>query len=93
MAISWRWIFNTPYGPIEQITSLFGFESLNILSSPQFAWIATVIGDVWKTTPFIALIILAGLQTIPNDLYEAFRLEGGKPKQALIYITLPILKP
>ena len=54
---------------------------------------ATVIGDVWKTTPFLALILLAGLQTIPEDLYEAFRLEGGKPIQAFFKISLPLLKP
>ena len=49
--------------------------------------------DVWKTTPFIALILLAGLQTIPSDLYEALRLEGGHPQQALRRITLPLLQP
>ncbi len=92
MALGWRWIFNTPHGPIEQIISLLGFESINILSNPNIAWIATVIGDVWKTTPFIALILLAGLQSIPNDLYEAFRLEGGSSRQALFNITIPLLK-
>ncbi len=93
MALGWRWIFNTPYGPIEQIFKFLKLEPINILSDPNLAWISTVIGDVWKTTPFIALIILAGLQTIPDDLYEAFRLEGGKPKQAFFRITLPLLKP
>ncbi len=93
MALSWRWIFNTPYGPIDQILNLIGFNNLNILSNPSLAWVGTVIADVWKTTPFIALILLAGLQTIPVDLYEAFRLEGGSPKQSFLYITLPLLKP
>ncbi len=93
MALGWRWIFNTPYGPIDQISSLIGFGTLDILSNPDLAWIATVIGDVWKTTPFVALIILAGLQTIPSDLYEAFKMEGGSPLQSFIKITLPLLKP
>ncbi|WP_320667739.1 sugar ABC transporter permease [Prochlorococcus sp. MIT 1307] len=93
MALGWRWIFNTPYGPIEQIISLFNLEALNILSNPGVTWIATVIADVWKTTPFIALILLAGLQSIPYELYEAFRLEGGNKIQAFIKITLPLLKP
>ena len=93
MALGWRWIFNTPYGPIEQISSLLHLNSVNILSDPNLTWIATVIGDVWKTTPFIALILLAGLQTIPNDLFEAFRLEGGNPRQALFKITLPMIEP
>ena len=68
-------------------------QNINILSNPDSAWIATVFADVWKTTPFIALILLAGLQTIPKDLYEAFKLEGGKPSKALFYITIPLLKP
>ncbi len=93
MALGWRWIFNTPFGPIDQIFNIVGIESINILSNPNITWIATVIADVWKTTPFIALILLAGLQSIPNDLYEAFRLEGGKPIQAFFKITLPLLRP
>ncbi len=93
MALGWRWIFNTPFGPVEQFTSLIGIEPLNILSNPEISWMATVVGDVWKTTPFIALILLAGLQTIPNDLYEAFRLEGGQSRGALIRITIPLLQP
>jgi multiple sugar transport system permease protein len=52
-----------------------------------------VIADVWKTTPFVALLLLAGLQMIPTDLYEAFALEGGSPRQALRRITLPLLRP
>ena len=44
-------------------------------------WLVTVLADVWKTTPFIALLLLAGLQAIPEDLYSAFRLEGGRPVQ------------
>ena len=51
------------------------------------------VADVWKTTPFITLILLAGLQSIPDDLYSAFRLEGGTPLQALRRVTLPLLLP
>lgn len=93
MALGWRWIFNSPYGPLEQIGLLIGTNTFNILSNPNIAWIATVFADVWKTTPFITLILLAGLQTIPNDLYEAFELEGGNFSQSFFKITLPLLKP
>ncbi|MFL0750267.1 MAG: carbohydrate ABC transporter permease [Prochlorococcus sp.] len=99
MALGWRWIFNTPNGPIEQFAKLiglqhlYGLQDLNILANPSLTWLATVVGDVWKTTPFVALILLAGLQTIPNDLYEAFDLEGGKPCAGLFKITLPLLQP
>lgn len=93
MALGWRWIFNTPYGPLEQLAKALGLPALNLLADPSWAWVATVTADVWKTTPFITLILLAGLQTIPADLFEAFRLEGGRPMQALRDITLPLLVP
>ncbi len=93
MALGWRWIFNSPYGPIEQLIQILGYDQINILSDPNFAWIGTVLADVWKTTPFVTLILLAGIQTIPEDLYEAFRLEGGKPLSALMKITIPLLQP
>jgi multiple sugar transport system permease protein len=93
MALGWRWIFNTPYGPIDHLTKSIGIGSLNILGDPNLTWMATVWSDVWKTTPFAALILLAGLQTIPGDLYEAVRLEGGNAMICLQRITLPLLRP
>ena len=93
MALGWRWIFNTPYGPVDHLTKIIGLGSLNILGDPSLTWMATVWADVWKTTPFAALILLAGLQTIPGDLYEALRLEGGNALICLRRITLPLLRP
>ena len=93
MALGWRWIFNTPYGPVDHLTKIIGIGSLNILGDPSLTWMATVWADVWKTTPFAALILLAGLQTIPGDLYEALRLEGGNALICLRRITLPLLRP
>ena len=93
MALGWRWIFNTPYGPVDHFTKIIGIGSLNILGDPSLTWMATVWADVWKTTPFAALILLAGLQTIPGDLYEALRLEGGNALICLRRITLPLLRP
>ena len=93
MALGWRWIFNTPYGPLERLSESLGLGPMNLLSTPMWTWLVTVMADVWKTTPFIALLLLAGLQTIPEDLYSALRLEGGRPIQALRSITLPLLMP
>ena len=93
MALGWRWIFNTPYGPVDHLTKIIGLGSLNILGDPSLTWMATVWADVWKTTPFAALILLAGLQTIPGDLYEALRLEGGNALICLRRITLQLLRP
>ena len=93
MALGWRWIFNTPYGPIEQLAGALGLPAFNFLADPSLAWVVTIAADIWKTTPFITLILLAGLQTIPADLFEAFRLEGGMLHQSLFSITLPLLVP
>ena len=93
MALGWRWIFNTPYGPIDRLMQSGLGRSLNALGEPSIAWITTVYADIWKTTPFVALILLAGLQTIPSDLYEAAKLEGAGPGVCLRRITIPLLLP
>ena len=93
MALGWRWIFNTPYGPIDRLMQSGFGQSLNALGDPSLAWITTVYADIWKTTPFVALILLAGLQTIPSDLYEAAKLEGAGPWVCLQRITIPLLLP
>jgi multiple sugar transport system permease protein len=93
MALGWRWILNDPNGPINGWLQSLGLGTLPFLAAPSLAWLATVLADVWKTTPFVALLLLAGLQTIPGDLYEALALEGGGPWQGLRRITLPLLRP
>jgi multiple sugar transport system permease protein len=93
MALGWRWIFNDPYGPINRLLAWLGLGAIPFLSNPAITWMAAVGADTWKTTPFVALLLLAGLQTIPADLYEAAALEGATPWQALRRITLPLLTP
>ena len=62
-------------------------------ASADTAMIAVLIVDVWKTTPFMALLILAGLQMIPRDMYEAARIDGIHPVKVFFKITLPLLRP
>jgi len=93
MALGWRWIFNDPYGPINQLATRLGLGGIPFLSDPAITWMASVWADTWKTTPFVALLLLAGLQTIPADLYEAAALEGASAWQSLRRITLPLLTP
>lgn len=93
MALGWRWILNSPYGPLNGLLQSLGAEAIGFLSEPSLAWLATVLADVWKTTPFVALLLLAGLQAIPDDLDEALRLEGAGPLQRLRRLTLPLLTP
>ncbi len=90
----WRFIFNDQYG----LANLFLFgdrvaEYVPWLAYPGFAWLAIVLADVWKTSSFAGLLILAGLQLIPDELYEAARIDGANTWQRFWRITLPLLRP
>jgi multiple sugar transport system permease protein len=93
MALGWRWILNDPHGPINAAIRSLGGSSYGFLSTPNSTWFFVVLADVWKTLPFVALLLLAGLQTIPADLEEAMRLEGASRLQILRRLTLPLLVP
>ena len=84
----WQFMF-TPDGIVN---SLFGTDIL-WTSDAWPARFAVIIADVWKTTPFVALLILAGLQMIPSDVYEAARVDGASAWQRFVHITLPLVKP
>jgi multiple sugar transport system permease protein len=88
-AIMWRSIFESPIG---FVNSLFGTETPWLGSSPE-ALIVMIIADVWKTAPFMALLLLAGLQVIPGDIYEAAKVDGATAWQRFTRITLPLLTP
>jgi multiple sugar transport system permease protein len=93
MALGWRWILNDPFGPLNGLLQSLGLPAYGFLSQPATTWLFTVLADVWKTTPFVALLLLAGLQAIPSELEEALRLEGASPWQRLLRLTLPLLAP
>ncbi len=90
----WRFIFNDKYG---LINFLFFGGDVNAyrawLADPVYAFVAIVVADVWKTSAFAALLILAGLQAIPEDLYEAAKVDGAGWWQRFFKITLPLLRP
>jgi multiple sugar transport system permease protein len=88
-AIMWRTIFESPQG---FVNSILGGDTVWLGQEPQ-ALIVIIIADVWKTAPFMALLILAGLQTIPGEIYEAARVDGATKWQRFVKITLPLLKP
>lgn len=93
MALGWRWILNDPFGPLNGLLRSLGLPAYGFLSEPRSTWLFTVLADVWKTTPFMALLLLAGLQAIPAELEEALRLEGANAWQRLQRLTLPLLGP
>lgn len=95
MGLAWAWIFNDQYGVVNDLLLRLGLidQGINWLGTPTLAMVALIVADVWKTTPFISIILLAGLQSISEDLYEAHRLDGASPWQSFIQITLPLLMP
>jgi multiple sugar transport system permease protein len=95
MGLAWAWIFNDQYGVVNDLLLRLGLidTGINWLGTPTLAMIALIVADVWKTTPFISIILLAGLQSISEDLYEAHRLDGASPWQSFTQITLPLLMP
>jgi multiple sugar transport system permease protein len=95
IALAWTWIFNDQYGVVNDILRRLGLieTGINWLGEPTLAMIAVIIADVWKTTPFISILLLAGLQSISNDLYEAHALDGASAWQSFRQITLPLLMP
>lgn len=95
IALGWTWIFNDQYGIANDILLRLNLADagINWLGQPFTAMLAAIFADVWKTTPFISILLLAGLQSISPDLYEAYSLEGATPWQSFYRITLPMLLP
>jgi trehalose/maltose transport system permease protein len=91
----WSWMFHDQFGIINDILMKLGFIDKGIAwtASADTAMTAVLIVDVWKTTPFMALLILAGLQTIPSDIYEAAKVDGVHPVKTFFRVTLPLVKP
>jgi multiple sugar transport system permease protein len=85
----WGWILNADFGVLNYLLG----THINWLGDPFWALNAAVFADVWKTTPFVVLLLLAGLQVIPEDLYRAARIDGANRWQLFRYITLPLLLP
>ncbi len=95
MALAWAWIFNDSFGVANDLLRRAGLAAGPIawLSGPATAMAALVIADVWKTTPFVALIVLAGLQGIPAEILEAARIDGLSAWQRFRRVVLPLLVP
>ena len=93
-ALIWRWMYNADYGLFNAVGMQSGLTDgpVNWLGDETLAMASMVIVSVWKTSSFMALIILAGLQSIPRDLYEAGRMDGMTRWQEFREITLPLLK-
>ena len=93
-AIMWRWLLNTSYGPLNEWLTGFGLLSTaaNPLNDPGTALAAATLINTWRWTPLVALVVFAVLQTIPEEEYEAARIEGAGIFQEFYHVTFPHLK-
>lgn len=95
VGVVWRLMLNPNFGAINGTLKQLGIdtESLTWTASPRLAFIAVVAVDVWQWTPFVFLVLLAGLQAIPQEPYEAALIDGSSRWQTFRHVTLPLLKP
>jgi ABC-type sugar transport system permease subunit len=93
--MAWQWMFNNPFGVMNDLLAKIGIitKPLDWLSTPAGAMSVAVFSDVWKTTPFVAIILLAGLQSIPRELDESLSIDGAGPAAKFFHLTLPLLVP
>jgi ABC-type sugar transport system permease subunit len=94
-ALLWRFMFEGQTGIVNAALVGLGVmrEPVVWLIHPEAAWVPVILADVWKTTPFVALLLLAGLQNIDASLYEAARIDGASAWRQFRYVTFPLLKP
>jgi len=93
VALVWRFMFESPGGLVVALFADAGGQAPNWLADPILAWVPVILADVWKTTPFVAILVLAGLQSIDRSLYEAAAVDGASARQQFTGITLPLLAP
>jgi len=93
--VIWKWIFNSSYGAFNGFLYTLGLidSYVSWLSHPLYAKMCLAMAHLWKEMPFASILFLAGLQTIPQELYDASRVDGATSKDVFFKITLPLLKP
>jgi ABC-type sugar transport system permease subunit len=92
-AIAFNWLLEPNIGFVDQALKLVGLPGQNWLAQPGWALFAVSLVALWINVGFMVIILLAGLENIPDELYEAARLDGSRPVHDLFYITIPLLQP
>ena len=93
VAVIWRYLFHTRYGLVNWALDGLGIDPVDWLGDPQWAMPTIILFAVWKNFGYNMIIFIAGLQAIPDDLYEAARIDGAGPWAQLRHVTLPLLGP
>jgi trehalose/maltose transport system permease protein len=91
----WAWMLNDLYGVVNALFLSLGLipKPIAWLADPFLSMVSVIAVDVWKTTPFMALLILAALQVLPREIYEAVRVDGVSPTKVFFRVTLPLIRP
>ncbi len=89
----WKLIYNYDFGLITQLLAAFGLEPIDWLGQPTMALVSVILVDIWHWTPFCFLLLLAGIESLPQDVYEAAEVDGVSWWQELVHITLPMMWP
>ena len=89
----WGYIYDASYGVLDQIFHAVGLGQPIFLGTPTPAIVAMMVADIWKTTPFVAIIVLAGLVMLPEELYEASEMDGASGWTTFWRVTFPLLRP
>jgi multiple sugar transport system permease protein len=91
----WRWLYNDPYGLIN-----IALMRMHVIKAPiafttsaKFAMVSLVVADIWYSTPFVAVLCMGGLQSLPEEPFESAIIDGASAMQRFLYITLPLLRP
>jgi len=92
-ALIWRFLFENPAGIVNQVAIRLGLSPPTWFADATAAWVPLMLADAWKMTPFVAVLLLAGLQSIDRFLYEAARMDGAGWRRQFTDITLPLLRP
>ena len=94
-ALTWAWLFNPVIGPLPHWMTSLGIlsEPYNIMGDPDLAMWGPIVANIWFGVPFFAITLLAALQSIPSDMYEAAEIDGASAWQTFTKITLPFLAP
>lgn len=93
VALVWKWLLNPAFGLVNNLLAGIGVQGPAWLFDPQWAMFAVILTSVWKDVGFVMVILLAGLQGIPREYYEAASIDGARGHQHLIHITVPLLSP
>jgi multiple sugar transport system permease protein len=93
VALTWKWLLNPANGLVNHVLSLVGITGPGWWASPHWAIASTVVASVWKDAGFVMIILLAGLQSIPEEYTEAARLDGASSWQTFWRVTFPLLTP